>query len=63
MEKDKTLEEQFQELEEVLDQLEQPEVSLEDSFALYRRGMALVKEANEKIDRVEKQIQVLSEEE
>ena len=62
MEKETTLEEKFQELEEILNELEAPDVNLEDSFRLYRQGMTLVKEANEKIDRVEKQIQILSEE-
>ena len=38
-------------------------MSLEESFRLYRQGMNLVNEANEKIDRIEKQMQVLSEEE
>ncbi|MBQ4473870.1 MAG: exodeoxyribonuclease VII small subunit [Lachnospiraceae bacterium] len=63
MEKEMTLDEKFQELEKVLEALEEPDVSLEESFRLYRQGMNLVKEANEKIDRIEKQMQVLSEEE
>lgn len=58
----KTLQERFTELDGVLDAMEKPDVSLEDSFALYQKGMQLVKEANESIDRIEKEMQILSEE-
>lgn len=57
-----TLEQTFEELDEVIKQLEQAEVSLEDSFALYHKGMELLKDCNEKIDTVEKKIMMLDEE-
>lgn len=56
-----TLEEGFRELEKVLQDMEE-EVSLEESFRLYHRGIDLLKECSDKIDHVEKQIQVLDEE-
>lgn len=63
MKKDtKSIEETFQELEEIIGKLERGESSLEESFTLYEAGMKLVKNCNDKIDRVEKQILVLSEE-
>ncbi len=46
-------------LETVLEQLEDEDTPLETSFSLYEQGMALVKEINEKIDKVEKQMIVL----
>lgn len=52
----------FSELNDVILNLEKEDVSLEDSFAYYYRGMELLKTCNDKIDRVEKQIQVLDEE-
>ena len=55
----KTLEELFSELDQVATELEQANVSLEDSFSLYRRGMELLKLCNDKIDAVEKKILVL----
>ena len=57
-----TIEETFDQLEEVLKQMEAKEISLEDSFVCYERGMKLVKACNDKLDKVEKQIIVLSEE-
>ncbi len=60
--KELTIEETFQELEAVLEQMETQDISLEESFACYEKGMKLVKYCNDKIDKVEKQIIVLSEE-
>ena len=37
------MEEAFQELDAILEQLEEKDISLEDSFALYQKGMELVK--------------------
>ncbi|MGI5946049.1 MAG: exodeoxyribonuclease VII small subunit [Lachnospiraceae bacterium] len=57
-----TIEETFELLEEILAQMEKRDISLEESFACYEKGMKLVKACNDKIDKVEKQIIVLSEE-
>ena len=38
------------------------ELTLEESFTAYQKGMELLKHCNEKIDQVEKKMQVLSEE-
>lgn len=58
----RTLEEKFSELEELLEQLEAEDISLEDAFAAYSKGMNVLKQCNEQIDRVEKQIMKLNEE-
>ena len=42
--------------------LEEGGISLEESFKLYKKGMELIKACDEKIDRVEKQILILEEE-
>lgn len=55
---EKTLEQLFGELEQVTAALEQ-ENSLEESFRLYHRGMDMLKACSDRIDRVEKEIQVL----
>ena len=57
-EKELSIEETFVRLEEVLKKLEEGECSLEDSFRYYEEGMKLVKSCHDKIDQVEKQIQV-----
>lgn len=57
----KTIEETLMELENILDILENGDVSLEESFRYYEAGMKLVQTCSSRIDKVEKQIQVLSE--
>lgn len=51
-----TLEEMLQTLDAHIRQLESDEISLEDSFHVYENGMQLLKECNDKIDRVEKMV-------
>ena len=58
--KEQTLEEIFGEMEGLLEALESREISLEDSFEIYKEGMALLKAAGEKIDTVEKAMLVLN---
>lgn len=57
-----SIEENFLRLEEVIQRLEGGETSLEEAFAAYSEGMKLVKECNDQIDRVEKQVLKLTEE-
>lgn len=56
------LDDLFAQLEEIISSMEQGNASLEDSFQMYHRGMDLLKRCNDKIDRVEKKIQILDEE-
>lgn len=56
-----TIEESFAELENILEQLESSESSLEESFRWFEKGMKLVKNCSDQIDQVEKKIIVLSE--
>lgn len=60
-EKELTLEENFERLEKTIGRLEDEGISLEDAFAAYSEGMALLKSCNEQIDRVEKKVLKLSE--
>ncbi len=55
-----TLEEAFARLEEVTRMLEDEEISLEQSFDVYRKGMELLKYCSDSIDRVEKKVLVLN---
>ena len=56
-----TIEESSAELENILEQLESSESSLEESFRWFEKGMKLVKSCSDQIDQVEKKIIVLSE--
>lgn len=56
---DKSIEQTFEELDQVLEKLESSNITLEESFACYEVGMKLVKTCTEKIDKVEKQMIIL----
>ena len=57
-----SLEEAFGMLDEITRSLEKEDISLEDSFSAYKKGMDLLKICNDKIDQVEKKVMVLNEE-
>ena len=59
--KELTLEESFQRLDELIAKLEDREIPLEESFAVYKVGMDLLKSSREKIDTVEKKMLQISE--
>lgn len=61
-EKEVTLEGTLSEIEEIIGQLQQRDISLEDSFSLYQKGIEKLKVCNEKIDAVEKKLLVLNKE-
>ena len=61
MAKEQTLEQAFEKLEEMIGKLEQEDISLEESFKLYKEGMKLIKSCNDKIDKVEKEVLKLNE--
>ena len=56
------LEEAFDQIELLLERLQDRDVSLEESFALYEQGMKLLKKCSENIDHVEKQMLQIDEE-
>ena len=43
---EKTLDEMFQELDKLIQAMEEPEVSLEDSFQMYHQGIDMLKACN-----------------
>lgn len=57
--KKETLEEMFTQLESVIKTMEQGDVSLEETFDLYHKGMNMLKSCNDKIDKVEKKMLIL----
>ncbi len=57
-----SLEEAFEQIENVITHLEQEEITLEESFKEYNRGMQLLKYCNETIDKVEKKVLQINEE-
>ncbi len=56
-----TLEEDFETLENLIKELSKDDVNIEEAFAKYEQGLKLLKNCNEKIDTIEKKVQVLTE--
>ena len=59
--KRESLDQMFAQLEEVAGEMEGEEISLEESFELYSKGMNLLKQCSQAIDEVEKKVLVLDE--
>ncbi len=56
-----TLEERFEQIEKILEQMESKDISLDQAFALYKEGIEELKAANEMLDGIEKAMLVLNE--
>ena len=59
MAKKVSLEESFEQLETIIEQMKTGDMTLEDSFKKYEEGMKLIKNCSNSIDRVEKKLIVL----
>ena len=58
---DFTIEESIKELDLIGQRLESREISLEDSFVMYQKGMELLRQCSGKIDTVEKKMLKINE--
>ena len=58
---EQSLETVFEQLDEIVEQLEAEDVSLEESFGLYHKGMDLLRVCNDKSDTIEKKMMMLDE--
>ena len=56
-----TLEELFENIESIIDELGNPEIAIEDAFTKYEAGMKILKDCNSKIDTIEKKVLKISE--
>ena len=57
----KTLEASMEELEDIIRSMEDTGISLEQSFALYKKGIAELKACQDMVDSIEKELIVLEE--
>ena len=55
-----TIEESFEAIEEIITKLESQDVSLDESFLLYKNGMEELQRANAKIDQTKKAVMAIS---
>ena len=58
-EEEPNLEDLFEQIERIANELEGSDISLEESFVLYDKGLALLKQSNNIIDEIEKKVLVL----
>ena len=59
--KEMGLEERFAAIELILDQMEDENVTLDESFELYKKGMEQMTAANQALDQIEKAMLVMNE--
>ena len=55
----KTIEKSFEELTEINRKMDDDNLPLEESFKLYEKGIKIVKQCNDKIDKVEKKLMII----
>lgn len=55
-----SLEQMFEELDAILTAMDSQETTLDQAFALYEKGMLTLRRCNEKLDLVEKKMQVIA---
>lgn len=56
-----SLEAAFEQLDELIAKMQSADIPLEDAFALYKKGVALVELCNKKIEKVECEIRTVDE--
>ena len=60
-EKTVSLEERFEHIEEIIEKMETGDVSLDQSFELYKNGLEEIKAANAMLETIEKAMLVMNE--
>ena len=58
---DLTIEESLKELDGIVERLESREISLEDSFSIYQKGMELLRRCSSKIEKKKKKMLKINE--
>lgn len=61
VQKEKTIEEGFAQLNDILNKMDDSDVSLEETFELYNDGIKIVKELNDRISQVESKLNIVNE--
>ncbi len=60
--KEKTLEQNMDELEKLIGRLENDDMPLDKAFETYKKGITLLAECNKSVERVEKELKILESE-
>ena len=56
-----SIEEAFTQLDGIIESLENPDLSLEDSLTLYKKGVKLLDKCGQTLDKTEKELRILQE--
>ena len=55
------IEDNFEQLEDIISKMQSDRITVEQSFELYNKGLSLVQDCNNQIDKIEKQIKIIEE--
>ena len=55
------IEDNFEQLEDIISNMQSDRITLEQSFELYNKGLSLVQDCNNQIEKIEKQIKIIEE--
>ena len=55
------IEDNFEQLEDIISKMQSDRITLEQSFELYNKGISLVQDCNNQIEKIEKQIKIIEE--
>ena len=55
------IEDNFEQLEDIISKMQSDRITLEQSFELYNKGLSLVQDCNNQIEKIEKQMKIIEE--
>ena len=55
------IEDNFEQLEDIISKMQSDRITLEQSFELFNKGLSLVQDCNNQIEKIEKQIKIIEE--
>ena len=55
------IEDNFEQLEDIISKMQSDRITLEQSFELYNKGLSLVQDCNNQIEKIDKQIKIIEE--
>ena len=59
-EKELSIDESFRKLDQIIDRMQSQDLSLEETFRLYQQGVSLVESCNQKIGKIQCDIQLIA---
>ena len=55
------IEDNFEQIQDIISKMQSDRITLEQSFELYNKGLSLVQDCNNQIEKIEKQIKIIEE--